>query len=296
MLPKTMSIKRSKRSVFSVKSSIVFAGLLYLMAIASAVLGAQDQPAAAPANANAAGQGEAKALFASVCASCHGLDARGGERGPDLISRPEVAHKTDAELIEILKDGRTSAGMPAFSSLGTERLSALIAYLRASLGHSKQSALPGDPTRGGKLFYGKARCAVCHLVGGQGGFLAPDLTFYAARQGVDAVRAKIVDPDKNFNPRRGMVDVVLRDSAKLSGVVRNEDNFSLQLQTPDGVFHLLNKADIRTQTYAGRSGMPTNYGSTLSAAELDDIVSYLRRVSGSENVQKPDNNDADRDE
>src|SRR5215831_9195377 len=28
--------------------------------------------------------------FSSICASCHGLDARGGERGPDIATRPEV--------------------------------------------------------------------------------------------------------------------------------------------------------------------------------------------------------------
>lgn len=266
------------------------------MTIASAVLWAQNQSPGLPSDANAASQAEAKALYGSVCASCHGLDARGGERGPDIMSRPEVVHKTDAELSEILKDGRTSAGMPAFSSFGTEKLSALIAYLRVLQGHSKQTSLPGDPKRGKTLFYGKAKCAECHLVDGQGGFLAPDLTSYAARQGADEVRAKIVNPDKDLDPRKGIVDVVLRDSAKVSGAVRSEDNFSLQLQTQDGVFHLLNKSDIQTQTYAGRSGMPTNYGSTLSAAELNDIVSYMLRVSGSENMRKPDKSVGDHDE
>jgi cytochrome c oxidase cbb3-type subunit 3 len=292
----TMRIKKIKRSVFSAGISTGFASLFCLMAIASAVLWAQIQSAAPPSEVNADRQAQAKVLYESACAPCHGLDAGGGERGPDIMSRPEVTHKTDAELAEILKDGRTSAGMPAFSSFGTEQLSALIAYLRVLQGQSKQTPLPGDATRGKTLFYGRAKCAECHLVSGQGGFLAPDLTSYAARKGADEVRTKIVNPDKNLDPRRGIVDVVLRDSAKLSGVVRNEDNFSLQLQTQDGVFHLLNKSDIRTQTYAERSGLPANYGSTLSAAELNDNVSYMLRVSGSENRQKPGKNVEDHDE
>jgi cytochrome c oxidase cbb3-type subunit III len=242
------------------------------------------------------GQGEAEVLFGSMCASCHGLNARGGERGPDIVSRPEVTRKSDAELTEVLKEGRTSAGMPGFASLGAEKLSQLVAYLRVLQGRGKGAILPGEPNRGKGLFFGKARCAECHFMSGEGGFLAPDLTSYAERLSVDEIRAKITNPDKGLDPRKGMVELVLSDSSKLAGFVRNEDNFSLQVQSPDGVFHLLNKADLRTQTYTGTSGMPTDYGSTLSAAEVNDIVSYLLRVSSSQDTQKKDNQLADHDE
>ena len=117
------------------------------------------------------------------------------------------------------------------------------------------------------------------MVNGQGGFFGPDLTTYAARLDAEQVRVNIVNPSRDLDPRHGMVNVTLNDSTSLSGLARNEDNFSLQLQTPDGVFHLLNKSDIRTQTYAGRSAMPSDYGSTLSTIELNDLVSYLLRVS-----------------
>jgi cytochrome c oxidase cbb3-type subunit III len=291
-----MPPKKIKRSVILVGASIAFLTLGYLITLTSVALRAQDKQAASPADANSSSQTEAKALYGSICASCHGLDARGGERGPDIISRPEIVDKTDAELTEILMNGRTSVGMPAFSTLGVGKLSALVAYLRMLEGRGRGASLPGDPNRGKALFFGKAKCAQCHLVSGQGGVFAADLTTYAARLDAEEVRVRIVNPDKDLDPRRGMVDVVLGDSTRLSGFARNEDNFSLQLQTPDGVFYLLNKSDIRTQTYTGKSGMPANYGSTLSAEELNDIVSYMLRVSLSENKKKPDNNSGDRDE
>lgn len=268
---------------------ISFPAILCLMAVGSLVLPAQDKQAATPSDMSAASQMEAKATYASVCAPCHGLDARGGERGPDIVSRPEVVRKTDAELSEILNNGRTAAGMPAFASFGPARLSALVAYLRELHGRGRETLLPGDPARGKALFFGKAECAKCHMISGQGGFFAQDLTSYAARLDAEEVRAKIVNPDKDLDPRRGLVNVTLHDSTALSGIVRNEDNFSLQLQTLDGVFHLLNKSDIQTQTYAGRSAMPPNYGSTLSSSELDDVVSYLLYASRSENTRKTEN-------
>jgi cytochrome c oxidase cbb3-type subunit 3 len=288
--------KQIERPALSPGALISFPAILCAMAVATVVLPAQERQATTPSNMHAAGEIEAKATYESVCASCHGLDARGGERGPDVVTRPEVVRKTDAELAEILNNGRTAAGMPAFSSFGPARLSALVAYLRILQGRGTGRSLPGDPSRGNVLFFGKARCAECHMVSGQGGFFAQDLTFYAARLDADEVRARILNPDKDLDPRRGLVKVILRNSTALSGVARNEDNFSLQLQTADGAFHLLNKSDIRTQTYAGRSAMPPDFASTLSAAELNDIVSYLLRVSVSENMRKTENNSRDRDD
>src|SRR6266567_3267308 len=118
----------------------------------------------------------------------------------------------------------------------------------------------------------------------------------AQRISADEVRAVIVDPNKNLDPRHGLVTVSLADSTTLVGLARNQDNFSLQLQTPDGVFHLINKSDIRSLSYEGRSAMPSDYGAILSHEELKDLVSYLLRTSRSENTRKPKNNPEDGDE
>jgi hypothetical protein len=56
-----------------------------------------------------------------------------------------------------------------------------------------------------------------------------------------------------------------------------------QPRPADGAFHLLSKAEIQTETYLGKSGMPLDYRSTLSSAELNDLVGYLRRASRSMN-------------
>ncbi len=267
-----------------------------LIAIGTASLGAPAESLEPDVVAQAAGQGEAKATYESVCAACHGLDARGGERGPNLATRAEVIQKSDKDLFEILKNGRTAAGMPSFASFGTEKLVSLVAYLRTLQGQGKVEPLPGDPAAGKILFFGKAKCADCHAIGGQGGFWGPELTTYSTRMNADEVRGRIVNPGKDFDLRRGLVDVTMANSTTISGLVRNEDNFSLQLQTSDGVFHLLSKADIKSKTYTGHSPMPTDYGSTLSTAELNDLISYLLSASGSGNTQRKSIGPEDGDE
>jgi hypothetical protein len=65
------------------------------------------------------------------------------------------------------------------------------------------------------------------------------------------------------------------------GRVRNEDNFSLQLQDLDGAFHFLAKSEVQGVEYSSQPLMPANYGSTLVSGELDDLISYLMSVANS---------------
>lgn len=290
-----MPKERRKRSV-SAEAFIRLTAVLCFLALAAMALSAQNRLGRTASKTNAVGLLEAKVAFDNACASCHGLDARGGERGPDLVSRPEIVRKTDAELRKILTDGKAAAGMPSFASYAPARLAALVAYLRSLQGGGKMPPLPGDPGRGEALFFGKAQCAECHMISGQGGFFGQDLTAYGTRMGAEDIRSAIVNPNKDLDPRRGLATVVLADSTTLSGMARNEDNFSLQLQTPDGAFHLLNKSDIKDLTYTGRSPMPSDYGAILSSEELNDLVSYLLRTSRSVSVRKAQSHHEDPEE
>jgi cytochrome c oxidase cbb3-type subunit 3 len=274
-------------SVVSPKLRTIALSALCLAVPLGAEISPQTDAAAKRQAADGETRAQAKATFENVCASCHGLDGRGGERGPDLVSRPEVVRKSDAELKQNLQNGVPGAGMPAFASYGSARLSSLVAYLRELQGGGKEVSLPGSPAQGKALFFGKAKCSGCHIVRGQGGFFAQDLTTFAAGISASDVRTAIVRFNQDLDPRRGLITVTLADSTTLTGVARNEDNFSLQLQTADGAFHLLSKSDIRALTYIGRSAMPSDYEQSLSSVELNDLVSFLIETSRSARTQKP---------
>ena len=131
------------------------------------------------------------------------------------------------------------------------------------------------------------------MVRGEGGFFASDLSEYANGRSPEAVRDSIVSPNKNLDPRRRIVVVTLPSGKKLEGMARNEDNFSMQLLTEDGVIHLLTKSELSTLTYGKESPMPADYGTRLSSAELDDLVNYLYSVRKQEakatrTIREPD--------
>jgi cytochrome c oxidase cbb3-type subunit III len=218
-------------------------------------------------------------IFENRCAGCHGLDGRGGEHAPDIATRATAQRRSDAAIALTIRIGIPSVGMPAFSTLDDSTLRSLVAYVRFLQGRTSVAKLPGDPARGKSLYFGKARCSECHTLAGAGGFLASDLSSYARNHGPDDNRQAILNPAK-AGRAAVLTAVTARDGSKYSGVARDEDNFSLQLQSPDGAFHLFQKSELASIAPENTSLMPSDYGSTLSPGELNDLIAFLMSTNG----------------
>jgi len=250
-------------------------------ALPAGQLRAQSRRVAKPHGDSAALEG--RQTFETVCAACHGLDGRGGERGPDIARRREIQSLPDSELERIVHNGRPARGMPAFALLTPPQLQAVVRHLRTLQGLGDAAKMPGDPERGKALFFGQSGCSQCHMVHGQGGFIGADLSSYASTQPPAEIRLAITDPNRNLDPRKRAVTVTTQDGQTQSGIARNEDNFSLQLQTIDGAFHSYSKTDLRNIEYQPGSLMPADYGSRLNPKQIDDLVSFLMSAARNHN-------------
>jgi len=242
-----------------------------ILLASSALFLAVEMPAAAHAQKKDAS--EAAQQFQANCAVCHGADAS-GDKGPALTT-PNIVAKSDAALIKAVHDG-TAAGMPPFPQLGDETIAALVHYLRKLQGQGETAlTVTGDAAAGRTLYFGKAQCSSCHMIQGNGGFIAPDLTEYGRRHAAEAIRKAIVLPDARLAPDARVIEIQTKAGKKLTGVVRNEDNFNIALQTEDGRYHFLARNDLADVHDTGHSLMPQDYGTKLTDRELTDIVSFV---------------------
>lgn len=239
---------------------------------------------------------EGQRVFATSCAACHGLDARGGERGPDIAKKKEVQQLSDDALLHIIQDGKAGTGMPAFRALGIAQVQAVVRHLRSLQGRAVAEPFPGDPERGKALFFGKPGCSQCHMVNGEGGFIGSDLSNYSDARSADDIRSVITDPGKSLDPRKRPVTVTTLNGKTQTGMTRNEDNFSLQIQALDGTFHLFTKSELRSIEYQAQPLMPADYGSRLSREELDSLVSYLMSIGRANFVRSGNKRPPGRDE
>jgi cytochrome c oxidase cbb3-type subunit III len=170
-------------------------------------------------------------------------------------------------------------GMPAFPQFSNQQAQSVVKYLRQLQGVT--GAVPsvsqpaGDANARKAIFFGNGECSQCHIINGQGGFLAPDLTSYGHSRDTAAILQAILNPDSHPQPGwRGAV-VQTQLGEKISGVVRTEDNLQLVLQSNDGRFHYFERGNLTAIHYIDPSLMPADYATRLSAKELDDLVAYL---------------------
>ena len=84
-----------------------------------------------------------------------------------------------------------------------------------------------------------------------------------------------------------VADGLRANQAALNQSAQNAQNGVGLLQTADGAFHSLVKSDLRSMEHQPRSLMPADYGTSLSPAEIDDIVSYLMKVGRAHPERNP---------
>ena len=213
------------------------------------------------------------------CAGCHGADGSGGPKGPAIATLPVVVALSDSALIQIVHDGVPGKGMPALPHLGDENTKAVVQYLRKLQGVTNAPAaavkVTGDVDAGRAIYFGKGQCSSCHMVGGEGGFMASDLTAYGQRRDASTILQAIVTPDKQLLPSSRLVEVRTKDGESLAGELRYEDNINLGLLTQDGRFHFLTRSELAQVNYSDHSMMPRDYGTRLTDKELNDVVSFL---------------------
>ncbi len=194
---------------------------------------------------------------------------------------------SDSELSGVILNGVPGTGMPAFRSLNQSQVRQIVTYVRLLQGKAGERSFTGDPKRGKEVFFGKGGCSECHTISGQGGFLGPDLTEYGGTSSPDAIRNEIVKTPRV--PAMGYRAAVLTTNTgeRLEGLVRNEDNFSLQLQTRNGAFHFFKKASLRSLDRQDGSLMPADYRDRLNQDDLNDLASYLMITSDPNKARPP---------
>jgi putative heme-binding domain-containing protein len=212
-----------------------------------------------------------KRLFESQCALCHGQTGGGG-RGPNL-HRPKLNKAAnDADLAKVISQG-IQPEMPGAWQLSPREVNSVVVYVR-TLGSIPLEPLPGDPSRGERLFKTKA-CDTCHMIRGQGSGFGPELTGIGAKRSAAFLRESLVAPEAVVPDDFLLVELVTSAGVTISGVRMNEDTFSIQIKEASGELHSFRKSALKDlRKLRGKSPMPS-YDGTLNAEEMNDLIAYL---------------------
>ena len=257
---------------------------------------AQKNPFAASTSASEAG----RRVYDGACQGCHGAGAHGSERAPALAGGSLQHGNADGEIFQNIRAGIRGTAMPSFARFSTDEIWQVISYIRSLTGPGSQAeGVSGDVDAGRIVFEEKGKCLDCHQVNGRGTPVGPDLSA-AASLSAGQLQATILNPNQAAGavravapggrrggrggrrslPQNGVVVVSTVDGAEYRGIRRNEDSFSLQMVDLSGKLHLFEKSQIAQMRVETKSLMPDDYGSRLTAADIRNLVAYLKTLHG----------------
>jgi cytochrome c oxidase cbb3-type subunit III len=273
--------------IHALRRCIAILALSLILGVSASRVGAQGKNPYA-GNAKVAKLGEFE--FRANCAFCHGLGAHGGGRGPDLTRTPKKHGDSDAEMFNTINNGVPGTAMPPNGAtqqgvgMTDEEVWQVVTYIRSV--EKKPGKMSGDAKHGRELFYGSDGCATCHMFGGKGGRLGPDLTAAGTSRSTEYLVESVRNPSrrlaqgiseamKEFSAEYETVDVVTADGTNYKGTLLNEDSFTIQFLDTREQVHSFDKASLKSWNKSRQSLMPVYDEKALPEKDLQDLLAFL---------------------
>ena len=276
------------RNIMVFPLALLFAVAMHAQDRPGQVRGANPNPFAGNPQAVADGQ----ELYNRTCTGCHGYDGTPGEQGPALgAAGRRYLRTSDQEIFDAIRKGIPGTLMPG-TGLSEADAWKVAAYIRSLRGTAIDTPAAGDSAHGEQIFWAKGACGDCHMIRGRGGLLGPDLSNLAGRRKLYSIRDALTKTEHRVATDGGRhelslaplntyqaVRVVTRDGKTWSGVLMNEDNFSVQMLGSDNELHMFARDELRQVVYEPKGLMPTDYDKRLTAEEFQDLLAFLSRLA-----------------
>jgi cytochrome c oxidase cbb3-type subunit 3 len=219
---------------------------------------------------------EGHEIYNRTCTQCHGVNGTVGVRGPALAGGRSYVRETDASMFDAIHLGIAGTGMPP-SGLPVTDVWKIVVYIRSLRASASDAFVPGDAVHGEQIFWGPGGCNSCHTIGGHGGILGPDLSNIGGERTLLEIRDALIRSRRPISQGYQPVDVLTTDGRHITGVLKNENNFSLQILDSKERLQLFTRDELRQIDYKNSSLMPANYDKQLRPDELQDLLSFLSR-------------------
>lgn len=174
--------------------------------------------------------------------------------------------QTRQRLVEQRDPAVASRAEKLFASSGKDR-QAVVAEYRTAL------KLPVDQQRGAEVF--KKLCSTCHKLQGQGHEVGPDLAALVDKS-PEAMLLAILDPNRAVESKFFNYTAVTDAGLTYQGLLAEESAGSLTLMAAEARKQTVLRADLEEFFTASKSLMPEGLEKDLPAADLANVIGYIR--------------------
>jgi cytochrome c oxidase cbb3-type subunit 3 len=246
--------------------------------------GPSDKPVVDPAAAD-----RGRRVWASECIDCHGTQARGGDKGPNLVRSVIVLRdRYGSQIGPFLKKGHTlQSGTPS-ANLTDAQIQDLAHFLRQKVNDGLrgsplfqvQNILTGDPKAGAAYFNGEGKCGSCH---------ASNLAGIGARLEPVDIQQRFLFPATGRGGRgRGapaapsttavQVTVTTAGAAPVTGVLVQMDDFYVTLRNADGGIQTIRRGPGVKVEKTDPLAFHVELLGKLTDKNMHDVVAYLETM------------------
>jgi mono/diheme cytochrome c family protein len=230
-----------------------------------------------------------RTIYAAGCIQCHGTQARGTERGANLVRSLVVLHdRYGSEVGPFLRKGHPTQSGPASTSFTNAQMTDLSHFLHEKLNDTLRGApdftvknvLTGDRQAGAAYFDGAGGCKQCHSPTG-------DLAGIGKRYDPPTLQQRFLFPrPPGRGPRMAgvpagkpvTVTVTTAAGETVSGVLASLDDFNVSLRDDAGQYHAWKRTPgltvVKHDPYATHVAMLD----TVTDKNIHDVVAYLESL------------------
>jgi putative membrane-bound dehydrogenase-like protein len=132
----------------------------------------------------------------------------------------------------------------------------------------------GDPLPGKTVF--EQRCSQCHVVGGTGSKVGPELTSMSHRS-VEDLLSNILDPNMAINPAYLTYNCEMTSGELETGLLQAESEETVTLLQAAEKKLIIARGNIKRLESSGLSLMPEGLEAGLTPANMRDLISFLQQ-------------------
>jgi mono/diheme cytochrome c family protein len=227
-----------------------------------------------------------RTTFVAACGFCHGANAKGGEKGPDLLRSVLVLDDENGKAIgPVIIRGRPDKGMPRFP-FTPQQIADIAAFLHNSIKNASDrdnykilNIVTGDPRAGEAYFNGTGHCSSCHSVTG-------DLKGVGGKYEPVTLQGKMLQPNYSWTegtPPQTVwaisVTVTLPSGESFTGALVYYDDFNVALREPNGAYHSFKRTIVgpRVEIH-NRLQAHLDLLTRYTDADIHNLTAYLVTV------------------
>jgi cytochrome c oxidase cbb3-type subunit 3 len=228
----------------------------------------------------------AKPLWTSDCQLCHGADARGTDRGPNLVrSALVLGDRYGSTIGPYLRTKHAALPSGKKIELTDTQVLLLAHFLRDRVNDTLRGSplfkpgdiLVGDAKAGAAYFDGEGRCGQCHSPSG-------DLKGIATRLDPVGMQQRLLFPSNAGARRRTTaapvvtVTVTRENGETIAGELVHMDDFYVSLRDASGAYRTVRRAPgVRVEKHDPFAAH-VDLLSRITDTQIHDLVAYLETL------------------